>query len=585
MEPFTPRVGTTTIMEDSNGDVVLIALYNFLPDGLYGRDSIPLASTKLPPGASVRIAGPFLKIFQDGSRGIRIDNPNDISVISSGKCNTSPTTSPMDENRLLLSAKNSGNALVQKKMYNAASEAYIAGIRQASLIPTLLSNRSQSYAMMNEWEKSLADAAASLIIQPGNAKSWARYNRALENLSEQKNNNRRGMVSSLLHMESDKQAIESATNGKDASALKDEGNVAFKNKLYDKAAELYTSALMMHGETSRALLSNWALCCIRNSASLDALSASFASLRIRSEAKAVTRLAKSLLCLGETELCQTVLTCVLSEEVLNGSEVGINEKNELLESVKFSLEHIIQCKGGDVSGGCPLLPEIISQKHLPAWIGPIESFHAGANKGRGVRAIKDIKAGQVLLIEPPLAMSETDSKSECLFTIDSSIKDPSQVYLRQAIILRSQRECLLSQIVDCLSDGVNKRGVTPLQDLIPNLASCKLLLPTHYEYMTGDAKIELTADRVDAIVNVNSFGEDGKDRDGNIVNNMMSRVSTRLVPATSLFNHSKCPACYWSWNGGCSIIFAVKDVKAGEELTICYHPDDKKIRSFWGIHE
>lgn len=77
----------------------------------------------------------------------------------------------MDENRLLLSAKNSGNALVQKKMYNAASEAYIAGIRQASLIPTLLSNRSQSYAMMNEWEKSLADAAASLIIQPGNAKS------------------------------------------------------------------------------------------------------------------------------------------------------------------------------------------------------------------------------------------------------------------------------------------------------------------------------------------------------------------------------------------------------------------------------
>lgn len=92
-----------------------------------------------------------------------------------------------------------------------------------------------------------------------NPKSWARYNRALENLSEQKNNNRRDMVSSLLHMESDKQAIESATNGKDASALKDEGNFAFKNKLYDKAAELYTSALMMHGETSRALLSNWAL--------------------------------------------------------------------------------------------------------------------------------------------------------------------------------------------------------------------------------------------------------------------------------------------------------------------------------------
>lgn len=45
----------------------------------------------------------------------------------------------------------------------------ISRIRQASLISTLLSNRSQSYAMMNEWEKSLADAASSLIMQPGNA--------------------------------------------------------------------------------------------------------------------------------------------------------------------------------------------------------------------------------------------------------------------------------------------------------------------------------------------------------------------------------------------------------------------------------
>ncbi|KAL7446530.1 hypothetical protein ACHAXH_008541 [Discostella pseudostelligera] len=54
----------------------------------------------------------------------------------------------------------------------------------------------------------------------------------------------------------------------------------------------------MHGKTTRALLANWSLCCIRINANLDALSASFASLRIRHEAKAVTRLAKSLLCVG-----------------------------------------------------------------------------------------------------------------------------------------------------------------------------------------------------------------------------------------------------------------------------------------------
>lgn len=96
-------------------------------------------------------------------------------------------------------------------------------------------------------------------------------------------------------------------------------------------------------------------------------------------------------------------------------------------------------------------------------------------------------------------MSDTDSKNECLFTIDSSIKDHAQVYLRQAIILRAQRECVLSRIVDCLSDGA-------LQDLIPNLTSCKLLLPTHYDLMKEETKLELSADRVDAIVDVNSFG-------------------------------------------------------------------------------
>ena len=226
----------TTILEDSNGDVVLMALYNFLPDGLYGRESIPLASSKIPLGATVRISGPFLKIFQDGSRGIRIDNPNDISIVSSDK---SGRTS-MEENQLLLTAKNSGNTLVKAKKYNAACKAYIAGIRQANVVPTLLSNRSQAYAMMNEWDRSLADAAASLTMRPDNAKTWARYNKALEILSEQHNNDRRNMLMSLLHLESDNHAPESETSGKDASAIKDAGNAAFKNKQYDKAAEFYT---------------------------------------------------------------------------------------------------------------------------------------------------------------------------------------------------------------------------------------------------------------------------------------------------------------------------------------------------------
>lgn len=106
-KPFIPQVGTTTVFEDSNGDVIHVALYNFLPDGLNGRAYIPLASNKLPKGGTVRIAEPFYKMFQDGCRGIRIDNPNDLLVVSSVKCET-----PNDEDRMLTSANISGNLLV-----------------------------------------------------------------------------------------------------------------------------------------------------------------------------------------------------------------------------------------------------------------------------------------------------------------------------------------------------------------------------------------------------------------------------------------------------------------------------------------
>lgn len=224
-------------------------------------------------------------------------------------------------------------------------------------------------------------------------------------------------------------------------------------------------------------------------------------------------------------------------------------------------------------------------------MGDIESFDAGAN-GRGIRATRDLKKGQTLMIEPPLAMSETDCRfrkgkgSNTLITIDNNLKNPSQVYLRQAIILRSQREGVLSRIVDCLSDGANTRLVTSLEDLMPNLTSCKVLLPTHHEYMEEE-KVQLTADRVDAIVSVNCFGEAGEkiidDPLKRFKDNFLEKSHTRLVPATSMFNHSASNNCTWLWSGKCSIMFTLMDIKSGEELTVRYQPDEEKVRRAWGI--
>jgi len=64
------------------------------------------------------------------------------------------------------------------------------------------------------------------------------------------------IIKNLLRAWNNDQANESATRGKDALALKTEGNAAFKMKQYVRAAEFYTSALMSVVESLQALLAN-----------------------------------------------------------------------------------------------------------------------------------------------------------------------------------------------------------------------------------------------------------------------------------------------------------------------------------------
>jgi hypothetical protein len=73
-EVVQPMVGGTTLILD-NQDVLLVCFYNLLPDGILGSSAEPLLQAMLPLGATLRIKEPFYKIFGDGQRGIRVDNP------------------------------------------------------------------------------------------------------------------------------------------------------------------------------------------------------------------------------------------------------------------------------------------------------------------------------------------------------------------------------------------------------------------------------------------------------------------------------------------------------------------------------
>jgi tetratricopeptide (TPR) repeat protein len=566
VDPFTPRVGCTTILEDSHGDTILLALYNFLPDGLHGEESVPVASAKIPKGCTVRIACPFMKVFLDGSRGIRIDDPNEVSVISRDG------TASTNEESAMTEAKSLGNSLVQKKKFNAASDAYICGLRKAELVPTLLSNRSQAFIMLEDWENALADAAASLVFTPDNKKTWSRYEKAAGCLVRNEGACAGGYELHVLNnILVEGKRVDSGCldcNGSNPLELKDKGNDCFKQKEYTKAVQYYTTALRYAGEVPRALLGNWALCCLHSRANLDAIAAAAASLRIKPEGKALVRLSRGLLTIGEPTLCCSILRGKYSD-LLQGNVIA--DRDELLRCSEegsvylkaFGIQETMQCS---------------KPKYLPSWINGIEMYDAGM-KGRGVRASTDLWTGQIVLIEPPTATAELDggTADKLLLNIgNKGVETSTNELIKQVIILRAQREGTLSKIVDYLYDGKNQRPVTELKTLMPNLASCRILLPSHHEYLSHE-KITMSAKRIEAIISVNAHGDSKLDYS-------QEHQDSSLYAALSMFNHSNKPTCAYTFIGGCAVISIIADkIMAGDELTICYHPDQEVVCRHWGI--
>jgi hypothetical protein len=87
-EPIQPMVGGTTLIQEfSTKRNIMICFYNILPDGIWAAAAEPLLQQEFPMGATLRVAEPFLKIFGDGQRGVRVDNPRELHVIKSSNRN------------------------------------------------------------------------------------------------------------------------------------------------------------------------------------------------------------------------------------------------------------------------------------------------------------------------------------------------------------------------------------------------------------------------------------------------------------------------------------------------------------------
>lgn len=583
-EAIQPMIGgTTLIQEETTNQVLMVCFYNVLPDGIRASEAEPLLRQEFPIGSMLRVSEPFYKIFGDGQRGIRVDNPREMQVIATATPASSSVSSSFSN---LAAAKERGNAFVQKKKYMAATDAYLGGIRfNSDLVATLLSNRAQAHLQLNNHGLAFCDAAASLTIRPNSPKTWARYEKSLAQLrfqSDARSKNTKRQVFHDITQDGLSSTLETVKNidAVGAERLKQEGNQAFQARQLPHAIELWSRALSMCGETTRACLSNWALCALQLLNFGDAIAATVASLRIGTNDKSLFRLSKALSHLGEYELAQSVLSLLVSTSTTS---------EEVME-LEWELKQCRKYRGMMEQGKAESFEDVFyftnkTPKCMGNWCGDVETF-VSPGKGRGLRATKDLDEGTIVLVEWPLACVETNLKSRggdvvLANNTRNTINMASSANLRGVVNNRMKREYNLARILDCLSDGSKTNPLVPVSDLLVNLDQFPLLLPTHREYYRNvKDDIEVAADRVDRILNLNSHGISMVGDH----NEESSEDTSELYPTVSMMNHASKPNCAFAPHSlsKLCIVITCESIRAGDELFMKYQTDSV-VESQWGI--
>lgn len=487
------------------------------------------------------------------------------------------------DNALSLSkVKDDGNDFVRKHKFIAGIDIYLKGLQKSSesdFVATLLSNRCQAHIHKYEWHYALCDAAASLTIRPNNEKTWARYQKCHDHLLTDRGTTKQAFLSGAL---CDLPMLTPTLKKVDmvaAEKYKKDGNDLYKKQEYAEAIDYYSKALEACGETTRAVLANWALCALRTRNFGDTIAATVASLRIGFGDKAMYRLLQSLSFLGEYDL---VSKCFDEFEATFDTTASKKDFSDLREQVSQCINLRPAMLKGDTSNPQEVLTLI---KNTPPcignWVHPfVETFNTPDGKGRGLRALKDMPLGAVVLLEWPLVDHVFDAKQgESLLTTnteESRFQMASSAQLRPIVVNRLRRESVLGQVLARMSDGERTPDLCPVSDILLNLGMFPLLLPTHHDYMKDGVGSELTAEQVDKILNINCHGSSyagGGDQD-----------SSSLYPLVSMMNHKSDPNCSFVANNlkMLSIVVTCKDIKAGDEMFMKYQ-SDKVVQDKWGI--
>ncbi|CAG8712018.1 39404_t:CDS:1 [Gigaspora margarita] len=181
-----------TIVEDPEGDVERLALYNFNPNpatqvkGPMKPLSVDHVSKYLPIGTQIVIGNPSYQIAGDGNTIISSDNPDDVIIIVDRKIQLRDEAWRTDRQYANVRNKQSvdefrchGNEYFMSGDFMAAVREYSGGIKLEPYNTALLANRAEAYLRLQLFKKALADVEKVLKLEPNHLKAAFRKGKAL----------------------------------------------------------------------------------------------------------------------------------------------------------------------------------------------------------------------------------------------------------------------------------------------------------------------------------------------------------------------------------------------------------------------
>ena len=432
----------------------------------------------------------------------------------------------------------------------------------------ILNNRAQAELKLEENEEALLDSAAALMFGD-NEKARCRYNVAIKKC---------GLIVSdvaSIQLTWEKALTKLKNFGLcNLKSTKDEANALYREGKYEEAKLHYTAALCF--PEACLLLNNIATVCMKLKILQTAIASASACLRIATDQRAIAKarfsMTKSFWILGNFPLAKLSAKDDSSLKHFWENVAGPELQAKLiLEERAFR-----QMTCGQTLDDDYLNTE--TEKEIPGDFVNTDMLQYAyiKHKGRGMRAISDITAGELLVLDHPVALSSTgaDAKGDDEFSLAAVLN-----FSNDSSTLKSECE-LANRILHLINfDGLLTKKLIllktrrkaihdeklPLVDLKwmahQNLSYEVLpFLPQHPRIVGCDTD-KVSPTLVRDLIKVNTIEWGGTPK-----HELTKEKALFLL--LSLFNHDDESNCRYARIGDSIAVHSKRNIKKNEELTI-----------------